>query len=137
MKGKKIIMLDKKVCKLFVNDKPVAKQDYVNLFSSLLDNLQSDAAYKSCLKIAPKITPIPNDAVIKFIAPYGNYTTDASNLKAVVKKVIDTHKSNQAHAQAIAKMNLQLKSEVAFTLDGIKPENKKGKKPTPLGELPF
>ena len=130
-------MLDKKVCKLSVNDKPVAKQDYVNLFASLLDNLHSDAAYKACLKIAPKIAPIPDDAIVKFIAPYGSYTTDASDLKAVVKDVMDAHKSNQAHVQAIAKMNMLLKSKVAFTLDGIKPESKKGKKVTPLSDLPF
>ncbi|HUV84572.1 MAG TPA: hypothetical protein VMV86_02635 [Methanosarcinales archaeon] len=120
-------MLDISKCTLTINGKNNADVWTKTQFSKLLETAEKKSFYQACNDLLPHMTACPENAVIKFKAPYGSYTCNWSELKSTINQVILSYNANKVHYESIENAEKILSTLKAFTLDGKKPASKKGK----------
>ena len=99
-------------------------------FSDCIENLTKSANqegfYKASQEIAPMIEDLKDDIKIEIDFPYGTSSTTVGQLKKNVNHVLEVRQANQEHYSAIEKANTILALLETFSLDGVKPDNKRG-----------
>ena len=128
-KKDKLMTLDISKCKLTINGKSNTDKWTIEQFSKLLETAEKNAFYIASNQLLPHMANCPNEAIIKFVAPYGTYSCKWNELKETMSSVILSKNENKSHYEAIDKAETILSTLKAFTLDGKKPKSKKGKPP--------
>ena len=117
-----------------MNGKKMVHEQTMNLLETLTNSANQEGFYKSCKALEPLFANAKPETKFEIVFPYGTYVSTVKDIHAVLNDVLETRKANQVHYDAIRTADVILSTKFAFVLDGVKPENKRGK---PKSELKF
>ena len=117
-----------------MDNKVLTNSKVIGYLDDLTKGAHLESFYKASSELAPLLANCKPETIFQVEYPFGVYKSTAKDISETVIQVIETRERNQEHYDAITKANLILSTLDCFTLDGIKPESKRGK---PKQELAF